>query len=54
MPTEAIDPGNFIEPLLYATDPTIERLAALLQARPRGMMLIRDELSGLFANMGRL
>ena len=53
MPTEAIDPGNFIEPLLYATDPTIERLAALLQARPRGMMLIRDELAGLFANMGR-
>ena len=35
------------------TDPTIERLAALLQVRARGMMLIRDELSGLFANMGR-
>jgi hypothetical protein len=53
MPIDAIDPGNFIEPRLYATDPTIERLAALLQARPRGMMLIRDELTGLFANMGR-
>ena len=53
MPTEAIDPGNFIEPLLYATDSTIERLAALLQARPRGMVLIRDELAGLFANMSR-
>ena len=53
MPTEAIDPGNFIEPLLYATDPTIERLAALLKARPRGMVLIRDELAGLFANMSR-
>jgi hypothetical protein len=53
MPSDAIDPGNFIEPRLYATDPTIERLAALLQARPRGMMLIRDELSGLFANMSR-
>jgi len=53
IPTEAIDPGNFIEPLLYATDPTIERLAALLQARPRGMVLIRDELAGLFANMSR-
>jgi hypothetical protein len=53
MPLDAIDPGNFIEPRLYATDPTIERLAALLQARPRGMVLIRDELSGLFANMGR-
>ena len=53
LPTEAIDPGNFIEPLIYATDPTIERLAALLKARPRGMVLIRDELAGLFANMSR-
>jgi len=53
MPVDAIDPGNFIEPRLYATDPTIERLAALLLARSRGMMLIRDELTGLFANMGR-
>ena len=53
IPTEAIDPGNFIEPSLYATDPTIERLAALLQVRPRGMVLIRDELAGLFANMSR-
>jgi hypothetical protein len=52
-PMEALDPGNFIEPRLYATDPTIERLAALLQVRPRGMMLLRDELAGLFANMGR-
>jgi hypothetical protein len=53
MPMDAIDPGNFIEPRLYATDPTIERLAPLLQARPRGMLLIRDELAGLFANMQR-
>jgi hypothetical protein len=53
MPREALDPGNFIEPRLYATDPTIEKLAALLRARPRGMMLLRDELAGLFANMGR-
>ena len=53
MPIDAIDPGNFIEPRLYATDPTIERLASLLVARARGMMLVRDELAGLFANMGR-
>ncbi len=53
MPIDAIDPGNFIEPRLYATDPTIERLASLLVSRPRGMMLIRDELTGLFVNMGR-
>lgn len=54
MPSEAIDPGNFIEPRLYATDPTIERLAPLLQARPRGMMLIRDELSGAVREYGAL
>jgi len=36
MPLNAVDPGNFIEPRFYATDPTIERLAALLQARSRG------------------
>jgi hypothetical protein len=53
MPVDAINPGNFIEPRLYVTDPTIERLAELLNARPRGMLLIRDELSGLFANMAR-
>jgi hypothetical protein len=53
MPPDAIDPGGFISPRLYATDPTIERLASLLQARPRGMTLIRDELSALFSNMGR-
>jgi hypothetical protein len=53
MPIDAIDPGNFIEPRLYATDSTIERLAPLLQARPRGMMLIHDELHGLFANITR-
>jgi hypothetical protein len=53
MPAEAIDPGKFIEPRLYVTDPTIERLVALLQARPRGMMLIRDELLGFLLNMDR-
>jgi hypothetical protein len=53
MPLDAIDPGDFISPRLYATDPTIESLASLLRARPRGMALIRDELSGLFSNMGR-
>ena len=53
MPIDAIDPGNFTEPRLYISDPTIERLAELLNARPRGMLLLRDELSGLFANMAR-
>jgi hypothetical protein len=53
MPVEAIDPGTFIEPRLYSNDPTIERLSSLLRVKPRGTMLIRDELAGLFANMSR-
>jgi hypothetical protein len=53
MPFDAIDPGDFVSPRLYASDPTIESLASLLRVRPRGMTLIRDELSGLFSNMGR-
>ena len=53
MPIEAVDPGDFINPALYVTDATIQRLAKLCEVRPRGMMQIRDELSGLFASMAR-
>jgi hypothetical protein len=53
MPIDAIDPGDFVFPRLYATDPTIASLASLLLVRPRGMILVRDELSGLFSNMDR-
>jgi len=53
MPADAVDPGNFIEPRLFVSDTTVERMANLLKVRPRGMMLIRDELSGFFANMYR-
>jgi hypothetical protein len=49
MPMEAIDPGDFIWPSLYVTDATIPRLAKLCVVRPRGMLVIRDELAGLFA-----
>jgi Protein of unknown function (DUF3987) len=50
-PPEAIEPENFIYPRLYATDPTVPSLSPLLVARERGIMLIRDELSGHFARM---
>jgi hypothetical protein len=50
---EADDPGEFVLPRLYVTDVTIERLGVLLKARPRGMVLILDELAALFANMAR-
>jgi hypothetical protein len=53
MPIDAIDPGNFIYPSLYVQDSTVARLGALCAVRPRGMMQIRDELSGLFASMAR-
>jgi hypothetical protein len=52
-PTEAGDVSNFVAPRLYISDATIERIATLLQARPRGMLVICDELAGLFLNMGR-
>jgi hypothetical protein len=53
MPVDAVDPGIFTAPRLYASDVTIERLAVLLQARPRGMLVIADELAGVFLNMSR-
>jgi hypothetical protein len=52
-PVEAIDPGPFVAPRLYISNATIERLAILLKARPVGMLLLADELAGLFLNMGR-
>jgi hypothetical protein len=53
MPAEAADPGPFIAPRLYVSNATIERLAALLQARPQGMLMLCDELASLFLNMSR-
>jgi hypothetical protein len=53
MPAEATDPGRFIAPRLCVSNATIERLADLLQARPQGMLMLCDELAGLFLNMSR-
>jgi Protein of unknown function (DUF3987)/Primase C terminal 2 (PriCT-2) len=53
MPNDADVPDEFIVPRLFITDHTIEKLAVLLQARPRGVLLIRDELAGLFLNLSR-
>jgi hypothetical protein len=52
-PANADEPAQFVEPRLFTSDATIERLAQLLQARPQGMLLVLDELAGLFANMSR-
>jgi hypothetical protein len=53
MPAAAADPGPFIEPRLFVTDSTIERLAQLISARPSGELLIVDELAALFLNLSR-
>ena len=53
MPMDAVDQGDFIYPSLYVQDSTIQRLAKLCEVRPRGMMQVRDELSGLFGTMLR-
>jgi hypothetical protein len=53
MPADAEIPESFVAPRLYVSDSTIEKLAVLLQARPHGMLVIRDELAGLFLNLSR-
>jgi Protein of unknown function (DUF3987) len=52
-PANAIELRDFIAPRLSVSNATVERLAVLLQARPYGLMIIADELAGLFLNMGR-
>jgi hypothetical protein len=52
-PGGALDVGPFVAPRLYVNDTTIERLAALIEARPSGMTFIADELARLFLNMQR-
>jgi hypothetical protein len=52
-PKDAEDPGDWIEPRLYTSDTTIEKVTVLLQARPQGSLLLTDELAGWFHNMSR-
>lgn len=52
-PAEAQDVPPFVVPRLYVSDCTIERLAPLLEARPRGITYVADELARLFMNLER-
>ncbi|WP_445216784.1 DUF3987 domain-containing protein [Bradyrhizobium sp. Pa8] len=52
-PIEAQDVPAFVIPRLYVSDCTIERLAPLLEARPRGVIYVADELARLFMNLER-
>jgi hypothetical protein len=53
MPPEAETPEPFEAPRLFVSNATIEKLAVLIQARPQGMLVILDELAGLFLNLSR-
>ena len=53
MPADADEPPEFIEPRLQVSNSTVEKIAVLLKARPRGMLMIVDELAGLFLNLAR-
>jgi len=52
-PPEAEMPEKFIEPQYYSTDSTIESLVPLIKVRPRGLMMINDELASWLSNMSR-
>jgi hypothetical protein len=52
-PAEAKDIRPFVMPRLSVNDCTIERLALLLEARPRGVTYVADELARLFQNLER-
>ena len=53
MPADAEVPEPFEAPRLFVSNATIEKLAKLLLPRPQGMLLICDELAGLFLNLSR-
>jgi hypothetical protein len=53
MPRTAKVPAPFVAPRLYVSSVTIERIAMLLAARPSGLLVIADELAGLFLNTSR-
>jgi hypothetical protein len=52
-PPGADELGKFVTPRLFVSDATIEKIGVLMQARPQGMLMLADELAGLFLNMSR-
>ncbi len=53
VPAEAVIPDAPTRPRVQVTDATIERLAVLAAALPRGLLQVRDELSGLLGSFDR-
>lgn len=52
-PAEAIAPEEPARPRIVITDATSEKSAYLLSKTPKGLLLYRDELSGVLANFER-
>jgi len=52
-PPDAEEPPEPTPPRLVVSDTTIEALAPLLAANPRGLVLYRDELAGWLGNFGK-
>jgi hypothetical protein len=53
MPAGAIAPLKPIRPRLITNDPTIEKVAEILAASPRGLLLHRDELAAFIGSFDR-
>lgn len=53
MPSNAEDPEPPVRPRIRVADATVEKLAALAAALPRGLLLQRDELSGWLGGFDR-
>lgn len=53
LPADAIVPPPPRAPRLMVADPTIEAMAEIMSGNPRGLFLVRDELSGWWRSMNR-
>ncbi len=51
--TNSTEPDRAEEPQLYCSDITVEALAERLQNQPRGLIVLRDELSGWLGSFNR-
>jgi hypothetical protein len=53
MPADAEDPRPAQRRRFFSTEPTVQMAARLSHANPRGLLLVRDELSGWIGGMDR-
>jgi hypothetical protein len=52
-PAEATAPPKPIRPRARVVDVTVERLAAIIEGLPKGVLYVRDELAGWLMNLSR-